>query len=117
MSSSRVPLRSIPSAGYKHLYSYRWQKASKAFLAKHPLCECPHCDGGRIRTTLATVVDHKVPHRGDRGLFWDRDNWQPMGKACHDSYKARLERSGTVPGAGLDGVPVDPTHHWHKPKG
>jgi hypothetical protein len=36
------------------------------------------------KLTPATVVDHIVPHRGDRRLFWDKTNWQPLCKRCHD---------------------------------
>jgi 5-methylcytosine-specific restriction protein A len=96
------------------LYDYRWQRASKIFLAQHPLCQCPECDEGRKRVRAANVVDHKVPHRGDRELFWDEGNWQAMNKRCHDSYKQRLEKSGVVLGADESGVPVDPGHHWRK---
>jgi 5-methylcytosine-specific restriction enzyme A len=96
------------------LYTYRWQKASKAFLAMHPLCQCPECDEGRKRVRAATVVDHKVPHRGDLALFWDASNWQAMAKDCHDSYKQRLEKSGHVVGADERGVPIDPAHHWNR---
>ena len=65
-------------------YTYRWQKASKAFLAEHPLCQCPDCDEGNVRITVATVVDHHIPHRGDGRLFWDVTNWRAMAKPCHD---------------------------------
>lgn len=34
--------------------------------------------------TKATVVDHIVHHRGDKTLFWDESNWQPLCKKCHD---------------------------------
>ena len=57
-------------------YGYKWQKTSKAFLRAHPLCV--RC--GRV----AEVVDHIIPHRGDQKLFWDRNNWQPLCKQCHD---------------------------------
>ena len=70
-------------------YGYRWQKASKAFLAKHPLCMCDDCREGEIRVTAATVVDHHIPHRGDMALFWDSSNWRSMAKACHDAKTAR----------------------------
>jgi 5-methylcytosine-specific restriction protein A len=35
------------------------------------------------------VVDHRVPHRGDDHLFWDRSNWQAMSKPCHDEKTGR----------------------------
>jgi 5-methylcytosine-specific restriction protein A len=38
--------------------------------------------------TVATVVDHILPHRGDRVLFWDRSNWQALSKKCHDRKTA-----------------------------
>lgn len=66
-------------------YNYRWQKASKAFLRAHPFCaECLR----HGRYTKAEVVDHIVPHRGDYELFWNRDNWQPLCKSCHDRKTA-----------------------------
>lgn len=70
-------------------YSSKWRRESKAFLAlpENRLCACG-C--GRI----ADCVDHKVPHRGDMKLFWDRKNWQPLASSpCHASRKQSLERS------------------------
>ena len=62
-------------------YNAEWRRARKAFLQKHPLCsECRKV--GKL--TPATVVDHIIPHRGDRKLFWDENNWQPLCKSCHD---------------------------------
>lgn len=72
-------------------YSRAWEKASKAFLVKHPLCMCPDCMAGDVRVTAAVLVDHKVPHRGDRALFWDSSNWQAMAKACHDKKTATVD--------------------------
>ena len=52
-------------------YGYKWQQARAGYLRKHPLCvECQ----SRGRTVAATVVDHKVPHRGDMTVFWDKAN-------------------------------------------
>lgn len=96
------------------LYGYKWQTAREDFLRKHPLCQCPDCDEGRKRVRASSVVDHKIPHRGDLKLFWDRKNWQALAKQCHDSWKQRLEKSGTVAGATVEGMPVDPNHHWNR---
>lgn len=91
-------------------YGYRWQKAREGWLAKHPLCaECAR----RGRRRAASVVDHKVAHRGDMKLFWDRANWQSLCKPCHDSFKQRLEKSGIEPGCDQAGVPVAAGHHWN----
>lgn len=73
-------------------YNRKWQKASKAFLHAHPLCEECLKHG---RYTKATVVDHIVPHRGDPKLFWDQSNWQSLCKACHDK-KTRNEDHNPV---------------------
>ncbi len=70
-------IRSASSRGY----GSRWRRESKTFLKAHPLCaECER--NGRF--VKATVVDHLKPHRGNEELFWDRNNWQPLCKPCHD---------------------------------
>nr|WP_305775513.1 HNH endonuclease signature motif containing protein [Ferrovum sp.] len=67
-------------------YGARWRQARAVFLATHPLCAA--CEGkGRI--TPAQVVDHVIPHRGDKQLFWDRNNWQALCKRCHDIKTTR----------------------------
>jgi len=68
-------------------YNYRWTKARKMFLNKHPLCEL--CD----RPVPATVVDHIVPHEGDQTLFWDESNWQALCVTCH-SVKTAAQDGG-----------------------
>lgn len=62
----------------------------------------------------ATVVDHIVPHGGDLKLFWDVKNWQPLCKKCHDSMKQRLEKSGSLTGCDVNGMPLDNNHWWSK---
>lgn len=70
------------------MYDRRWQAASKDFLRRHPLCQCPDCQEGRVRVTASSVVDHIVPHKGDIDLFWNESNWQAMSKPCHDKKTA-----------------------------
>jgi len=70
-------------------YTSQWARASKQFLREHPLCQCPACDEGRRRVRAASVVDHRIPHRGDGQLFWDTSNWQALHKRCHDRKTAR----------------------------
>jgi 5-methylcytosine-specific restriction protein A len=62
-------------------YGHKWRQARKYFLMKHPICvKC-----GRV----AEVVDHIVPHKGDKQLFWDRGNWAPMCTSCHNAKTAK----------------------------
>ena len=71
---------------YQHLYSSRWRKASKSFIACNPLCaECLK----QGRQTPATVTDHIVPHKGDTTTFWDVSNWQALCKRCHDTKTSK----------------------------
>ena len=62
-------------------YDSKWRSARLRFLRENPLCaQCRK----RGKLVPATVVDHIIPHRGDRKLFWDKNNWQPLCKSCHD---------------------------------
>ncbi len=72
-----------PSASARG-YDRKWTEARAEFLKVHR--HCRRC--GR----LASVVDHKRPHRGDQTLFWDRTNWQALCAHCHSSTKQREER-------------------------
>jgi len=104
-------------------YGSKWQKAREQYLSQNPFC-ADHKERGR--DVIATVVDHKIAHKlyeakqsGDierisiaQKLFWDRNNWQPLCKLCHDSHKQRFEKSGVVTGCDLNGIPIDKNHHW-----
>lgn len=65
-------------------YNGTWAKARKEYLTRQPFCA--RC-GAR-----ANVVDHKIPHRGDQAIFWDKTRWQPLCTPCHSGAKQRLER-------------------------
>jgi len=68
-------------------YGKRWQRERKIYLASHPFCvECMK-EGKYV---IATDVDHIIPHRGDKALFWDENNLQALCHSCH-SKKTNLE--------------------------
>ncbi|WP_194720809.1 HNH endonuclease signature motif containing protein [Noviherbaspirillum malthae] len=69
-------------------YGYKWQKARERYLREHPLCVYCERDG---RVTAASIVDHRIPHRGDMTLFWDESNWQSLCATHHSSTKQREE--------------------------
>ena len=69
-----------PSAA-KRGYGSKWQRVSKVYLRKNPMCVKCKANG---RFVTATVVDHIIPHRGDSVLMWSESNWQALCKHCHD---------------------------------
>jgi len=96
-------------------YGSKWDKARREFLAlpENRLC---FCGCGKV----ADTVDHKVPHKGDQKLFWDRKNWQPMHRACHSRKTAGEDggfgRKPQVKGCDVMGRPLDPDHPWNRNK-
>lgn len=91
-------------------YGHKWRKARAAYLAHHPHCVMCLAELGMmdldpadvilacarrgLPEPVATVVDHVIAHRGDKALFWDHNNWQPLCKAHHDSDAQRRDKEG-----------------------
>lgn len=77
-----------------------------------------HNDGSRTATGETQtnnnkrhlVVDHIIPHRGDRKLFHDPDNLQTLCPDHHYIDKQQIERNGYRNIIGNDGWPIDPNH-------
>lgn len=61
-------------------YGAKWRAAREAFLKAHPMCEWGGC------FDASTDVDHIIPHKGDKVLFWDRGNWQAL---CHSHHSRK----------------------------
>jgi 5-methylcytosine-specific restriction endonuclease McrA len=102
----RLVQKTIPTrlSREKRGYGYRWRLARLHYLARNPLCRLCLQLG---RTTAASVVDHIVKHHGPRDpLLWDRSNWQPLCKRCHDSVKQKFDRTGRIIAYGSDGWPL-----------
>lgn len=51
------------------------------------------------------VVDHRRPHKGDFGLFWDSYNYDAVCKPCHDSVCKRKDTGTLVKKTNIDGTP------------
>ena len=96
--------------GFKHerLYdSPRWRKVAKMFLDQNPLC-IPCLRSGK--ETPATIVHHKVEHKGDETLFWSRDNLESVCASCHSGHIRVSEHVGYSQACDADGFPIDPRH-------
>lgn len=88
---ARVKMAITQNTQPSHLQSYgrQWRQERAKFLQQHPLCVYCQKNG---KLSFANVVDHIIPHKGDDRLFWDKSNWQPLCKHCHDSTKAKEEK-------------------------
>lgn len=71
-------------------YDARWRKLRSVVLFEEPLCRTCLVRG---YTTPASEVDHIVPHKGRRELFYDRTNLQAMCKSCHSRKTATEDSS------------------------
>ena len=90
-SNSKKYVRKGSKEDLHKLYNNRaWRRVRKEFLSRPENALCLHClkEG---RTTLATVVDHIVPHKGDLDLFWDESNWRPCCQSCHNRSTAKYD--------------------------
>ena len=92
-------------------YNSKWRKARETYLRSNPLCVMCKEQG---KVEVANVVNHIIPHKGDKALFWDRSNWQAVCKFHHDSTIQRQEKLEVVIGCDDRGIPLDPNHHWNK---
>jgi 5-methylcytosine-specific restriction protein A len=74
-------------------YGRRWNTARLEHLSEQPFCVACKALG---RETLATEVDHRIPHCGDATRFWDRLNWQSLCRSCHSSKTRREQMAGAL---------------------
>jgi hypothetical protein len=84
----------------------QWRKRRRMQLLAHPLCKM--C-AGRGVVTVATVVDHEPPHRGEWNAFL-LGPVQSLCKPCHDQGKRQADLRGYMPDIDDDGWPTDPRH-------
>lgn len=88
----------------------RWHRLRYKQLQAEPLCKFCLEQG---RTEAATVVDHVIPHRGDRDLFFNGE-LASLCKTCHDSAKQAAEKRGVEAiGCDASGLPLDKNHVWY----
>ena len=104
-SSWRTSDQTAAQRGYGHA----WRKAREGYLKKHPFCVMClatagieaqtledviiACTAKRIDTPWANTVDHKIAHRGDMTIFWDKTQWQSLCSTCHNSHAQRRDKA------------------------
>ena len=73
---------------WSNLYQCKeWKEISNAMLVEHPICQ--YCLNAQ-----ATEVHHKIPHRGNKELFLDKNNLVALCHNCHtkETIKEMYER-------------------------
>ena len=89
---SREPQTKRVRRPHQKLYSTSWwKKARVRVLSRQPLCV--HCMKHDV-ITPAIDVDHIKDHKGDRALFFNENNLQPLCKRCH---AAKTNNTGWQP--------------------
>ena len=108
---ARRDQRSAEAKAYHRLYkTAAWKRRRLAQLAAQPLCERCAAKG---RITVATVANHKIPHKGDLTLFHEGEI-ESVCAPCHDRDIQSEERRGYSKAIGPDGWPMDERHPVHR---
>jgi 5-methylcytosine-specific restriction protein A len=70
-------------------YNAQWKKASKHYLAEHPICEIrgPDC------TLAASLTDHRIPIT-QGGARLDPNNFRASCRNCHTAVTTNLKTTG-----------------------
>lgn len=77
--------KNTTTSQWAFMYNSAWKKASRQWLQEPEHSWCEEClKQGRY--TPANTVHHKIEHKGDWGLFWDKNNWQALCMSCHSSH-------------------------------
>lgn len=69
----------------KKKYGHQWEKIRNRYIMQHPLCERCLAEG---RSTLATIVHHKLPVR--RGGTHAEDNLMSVCASCHNKIHSEM---------------------------
>lgn len=72
-------------AGHQLYNTKRWKDLRDAVRLEQPFCEALGC------TRVTDHVDHRVPHRGNAALFFDRANLSGLCREHHSEKTARGE--------------------------
>jgi 5-methylcytosine-specific restriction enzyme A len=91
----------------KRWYELRWAILLEAEFT----CQWIGCNYSTADTSKL-IAHHKIRHRGDERLFWDKSNLMCVCKDCHDGPIKEFELTASVRGCGVDGSPIDAKHHW-----
>lgn len=112
MAYSVSDQRSSEAKAYRKWYRLKaWKTARAVQLAQQPLCW--RCLQDEV-VTEATVLNHRIPVKGNWQLFDDPSNHESVCERHHNSTIQREERRGHVIGCDVDGRLLDPDYPWNR---
>ncbi len=101
-----------PKRPWRQWYDLKvWDDLRAKQLSDYQLCTRCLARGVVID---ASVVNHRIAHKGDWSLFIDLDNLESVCKPCHDGEIQAEERIGYSRNVGDDGWPTDIKHPFNR---
>ena len=67
-----------------------YRRAVRRFLAGNPMCRVCEDEG---LFTIAEEMDHIKPCGDSLELLWNKENWQPICRYCHEKKTASENRN------------------------
>jgi 5-methylcytosine-specific restriction protein A len=99
---------------HKRGYGSEWDKLRLTILARDCyLCQCERCQGGKLRLTVATQVDHRISkadwlrRHGTLDGCDDQSNLRAISGPCHQRKGIEEKGQKPRPRIGADGYPVE----------
>ncbi|MGX9574302.1 hypothetical protein [Mesorhizobium sp. f-mel] len=68
---------------------------------------------GRRSHPRVANVNHKIPHKGDKRLFFDLNNTESVCQTCHSNLVQKEEARGYTIGSDINGRPIDTSRPWN----
>ena len=96
-STSSEKYKRVIREHHKLYNTTQWRRMRYNILSKNPLCA--RCSKYNY-IEPAVDVDHIISHKGNKELFYDMNNLQPLCKKCH-SWKTNRENT-TLAATSLD---------------
>src|SRR4029434_7966693 len=110
---AKPPTRASTKAGRHRFYGLKaWQHPRRGLRAealKRDRYTCQAC--GRVEASARLHAHHRVPHKGNRKLFFDIDNLVCLCQSCHDTSARETETYGyALEIDAQTGLPTDERH-------
>lgn len=84
-----------------------WRRLRQSVLDDEPLCRSCYEDNRIVNASDVDHIDNDPTNN-------DRSNLAALCHSCHSVKTQRDQGSKVVYGCDVNGLPLDPDHHWNK---